>query len=77
VCRGWCRNGCLGALNEVIAADLRNLGPDLCLGHSFFCNVASRTDYDHVIDHEIAPLLREYWFDNPDLARREIANLKA
>ena len=64
-------------LNEVIATDLRNLGPDLCLGHSFFCQVRSEQDYARVIEHEIAPLLREYWFDNPNQAESEITKLLA
>lgn len=69
--------GRVRALNGVIAADLRNLGPDLCLGHSFFCEISSEQDYLHVIDHEIAPLLREYWFDNPNQAELEVEKLKA
>ena len=67
----------IGALNKVITEDLRNLGPDLCIGHSFFCSIKSKGDYLRVVEHEIGPLLREYWFDNVEKAEEEIGKLKA
>ncbi|CAG7589232.1 hypothetical protein E143388_03281 [Rhodococcus opacus] len=63
-------------LNEVIATD-PNLGKDYCIGHSYFTpgsvdasgeNFAERW-YLRVIQSEIAPLLAEYWFDNPQVAK--------
>jgi 5-methylcytosine-specific restriction protein B len=56
----------LNALNEVITAD-RDLGAGFCIGHSFFCDLpadeAAEDAYNEVIEHEIAPLLREYWYE--------------
>lgn len=59
----------LTALNQQIADD-DLLGPHYEIGHSFFCpkgdNFAGlgRDWYEAVVETEIAPLLREYWFDN-------------
>lgn len=57
-------------LNQQIADDTTNLGPGFCIGHSFFCSSGSQIKFDEawyrrVIITEIAPLLREYWFDKP------------
>jgi hypothetical protein len=70
----------LGVLNEDIAKDSSNLGPGFCLGHSFFCSDASESVldeawYSRVIRTEVAPLLREYWFDNLKRADDAIARL--
>ena len=45
-------------------------GPGFRIGHSFFCESSSigkpdKTWYTQVIQNEIAPLLREYYFDDP------------
>lgn len=55
------------ALNARIAAD-PDLGEGFLIGHSFFCPAAHDADigpawYYRIIDTEIGPLLREYWFD--------------
>jgi 5-methylcytosine-specific restriction protein B len=56
------------ALNEVIAADTKNLGAGYQIGHSFFCPTDGvRPDeawYRRVIESEVVPLLQEYWFDD-------------
>ncbi|WP_128961664.1 MrcB family domain-containing protein [Bradyrhizobium guangzhouense] len=53
-------------LNKVIAED-RDLGPGFVVGHSFFCDLPMTGDiedaYNEVVDLEIIPLLREYWFE--------------
>ncbi len=58
----------MNALNEVIAADNKNLGPGYQIGHSYFCPRNSIDPdeewYRRVIESEIVPLIREYWFDN-------------
>lgn len=53
----------MGDVNKRIRHDL-HLGSGFEIGHSFFCHY-DETDnwYDDVITYEIAPLLREYWFD--------------
>src|SRR5262245_45660024 len=67
---------CVGALNEQIAAD-NDLGDGFLVGHSFFC---PRVDegpivdswYQVIIDTELAPLIREYWFDKKQTEVDEI-----
>lgn len=59
----------VGLLNDEIVADKVNLGPGFAIGHSYFCGkpLAGETNdgwYTRIIRTEIAPLLREYWFDN-------------
>src|SRR6185437_12471547 len=59
----------MSALNQTIAADGANLGPGFCIGHSFFCSIPHGlkpdwTWFKGVIEGEIGPLLREYYFDN-------------
>jgi MoxR-like ATPase len=71
----------LQALNAVIVQD-PNLGEGFAVGHSYFCQTPTGDPdeqqwYDHIIEHEIAPLLREYWFDHPEVADRHIAALLA
>jgi MoxR-like ATPase len=66
------------SLNEEIEQDKTNLGPGFCIGHSFFVPTTSATGgevldetwYRRVIDTEIAPLLEEYWFDDPNRAQQ-------
>jgi len=54
-------------LNRQIEED-RDLGSGFCIGHSYFCT-EDDTDahgfpwYSRIIKSEIAPLIREYWFD--------------
>ena len=60
----------MGDLNKEISSDETNLGPGFAIGHSFFCPSDSSVSindewYERVIDTEIVPLLREYWFDDP------------
>ncbi|MDB4308160.1 AAA family ATPase [Gammaproteobacteria bacterium] len=57
------------ALNAKISADKTNLGHGYCIGHSFFCvppmsGVPDWGWYKRVIQTEIAPLVREYYFDD-------------
>ena len=63
----------MAALNSTIAGDA-SLGFNYAVGHSFFCpperGPAGGWEewYETVVDYEIRPLLREYWFDAPDTA---------
>lgn len=65
-------------LNGEIRAD-HELGEGFTIGHSFFCPTGAPPDwpawYADVINHEIGPLLREYWFDRPDHCQRCIERL--
>ncbi|TKZ30675.1 AAA family ATPase, partial [Brachyspira catarrhinii] len=63
-------------LNETIKTD-KTLGKGYTIGHSYFCNRKNlnKEDYEDIINYEIAPTLREYWFDNEDKAEKEIKEL--
>ncbi|PJJ48579.1 AAA family ATPase [Hymenobacter chitinivorans] len=59
----------LTELNQAITDD-PELGPDFQLGHSYFCQpptdpAAAPAWLDAVLTQEIAPLLDEYWLDQP------------
>ena len=65
------------ALNITIEQD-NSLGCGFCIGHSYFCE---KTSVDkgwlrNVIDFDIAPMLREYWFDDKTKADAEIKKLE-
>ena len=51
-------------LNDAIAND-DSLGEGFCIGHSYFCTNATVTDdwMKSVVEFELIPLLKEYWFD--------------
>ncbi|MFI4851271.1 MAG: AAA family ATPase [Gimesia chilikensis] len=67
-------------LNNKIRAEKTNLGPGFEVGHSFFCpqDTEDRLGIDwyrSIIRTEIAPLLREYWFDDLNQAEAHITDL--
>ena len=72
--------GRITALNDQIAAD-RNLGPQFRIGHSHVTPHGKPPNEDHtewfaeIVETEIAPLLREYWFDDPNRAEEETQKL--
>lgn len=57
------------SLNKDLNKD-SSFGKGFCIGHSYFCsplkNCSEDTWYEDIIRYEIAPLLEEYWFDNPE-----------
>jgi 5-methylcytosine-specific restriction protein B len=64
------------ALNETITAD-PNLGEGFCIGHSYLCGLdGTPQSLRRLIQTELGPLLREYWFDDPERARQEIEELE-
>jgi 5-methylcytosine-specific restriction protein B len=71
----------MGALNKVIAADTKNLGPGYQIGHSYFCPRKGITPdedwFRRVIEAEIVPLIQEYWFDDEQKVNRERQSLLA
>lgn len=73
----------LNDLNDVISNEsLSGLGKGFCIGHSYFCKTPKEGQdesawYDSIIDYEIAPLLREYWWDDKHKAEKQISDLKA
>jgi 5-methylcytosine-specific restriction protein B len=67
-------------LNDLIAGDTRNLGVGYRIGHSYFCPTVQSENYDDtwyrtVIKTEIVPLLKEYWFDDPEKVQKQIQSL--
>lgn len=64
----------LNRLNATITED-RTLGAGFCIGHSYFCqkpaDLSESEWYRRVVKTELAPLLREYWFDDRIKANAE------
>ncbi|MCM3239590.1 EVE domain-containing protein [Heyndrickxia oleronia] len=61
----------INEINQEIINDTVNLGKGYEIGHSYFCPTIERVEdeqkwFDRIIRLEIAPLLREYWFDQED-----------
>ena len=60
------------SLNRAIAED-ESLGEGFCIGHSYFCNMDTDTCTDaalaSIVDYELVPMLKEYWFDEPGKVR--------
>ena len=56
----------IDSLNAAIAVD-DSLGEGFCIGHSYFCNLKKVTDQalSGIVEYELIPLLKEYWFDEP------------
>ena len=71
---------CVLRLNAAIAAD-ESLGEGFCIGHSYFCNrTKETTDAEHlnaIVEYELIPLLREYWFDEPEKVRDWAGKLRS
>ncbi len=61
---------CVESLNETIAQD-ESLGEGFCIGHSFFCELQNVTgqDLERIVEYELIPLLKEYWFDETSKAK--------
>jgi len=60
-------------LNKEIEND-KSLGKGFCIGHSYFCGAEKCTEewMKAIVEHEILPMLSEYWFDdNTKLQRWE------
>ena len=58
-------------LNAYITDD-ESLGEGFRIGHSFFCNLNEKDveeQLNYIIEYEIIPLIKEYWFDEPDKVR--------
>ena len=56
-------------LNGEISND-RSLGKGFCIGHSYFCGMKAGKDIEEwcreVVEFDILPMLREYWFDDEE-----------
>ena len=69
---------CVENLNAAIAAD-EALGEGFCIGHSYFCNLKKTTDQalSGIVEYELIPLLKEYWFDEPIKVKDWVSNLRS
>ena len=65
-------------LNTVIAND-DSLGTGFCIGHSYFCDQeeVSKEWLRNVVNYDIAPMLKEYWFDDPQKSKAQIDIIKS
>ena len=59
---------CVKQLNSKIVEDI-SLGEGFCIGHSYFCGLTPETAnaqiLSSIVEYELIPLLKEYWFDEP------------
>lgn len=59
---------CVESLNKEIIND-DSLGDGFAIGHSYFCNISKDAIDEYIlkgiIEYELIPLLKEYWFDEP------------
>ena len=62
-------------LNKVIADD-DSLGNGFCIGHSYLCNLEEKYDLESIVEYDIVPMLREYWFDNDERFNNEARKLR-
>ena len=71
---------CVESLNERIAAD-DSLGDGFCIGHSYFCNLKPDELDDrklsNIVEYELIPMLKEYWFDEPVKVNEWSDNLRS
>lgn len=67
------------ALNKEVSSD-ESLGEGFCIGHSYLCGMgegdATEERLSAIVEYEIAPMLRDYWFDDPDRARNWTDDLR-
>ena len=66
------------SLNNTISSD-ESLGDGFRIGHSYFCTDDEITDewLKSVVEYEVIPLIKEYWFDEPTKVRDWSANLRS
>lgn len=66
------------SLNNTISSD-DSLGDGFRIGHSYFCTDDEITDewLKSVVEYEVIPLIKEYWFDEPTKVRDWSATLRS
>ena len=62
-------------LNKIIEGD-DSLGSGFCIGHSYLCNLGYHDSIENIVEYDIIPMLREYWFDNDVKFKQESQRLK-
>lgn len=66
------------SLNNTISSD-ESLGDGFRIGHSYFCTDGEITDewLKSVVEYEVIPLIKEYWFGEPTKVRDWSATLRS
>ena len=67
----------IAKLNGKITGD-SSLGEGFAIGHSYFCNLKN-VDYitlNRIVEFELIPLLKEYWFDERSNVDKWSKNLR-
>lgn len=61
---------CVKELNSFINNDV-SLGEGFLIGHSYFCDLKDVNDQTltNIVNYELIPLIKEYWFDEPTNVR--------
>ena len=69
---------CVEQLNHAIEND-DSLGEGFCIGHSYFSNLSEITPQklSGIVEYELIPLLKEYWFDEQTKVRDWTQNLRS
>lgn len=69
---------CVDKLNNAIEAD-DSLGDGFSIGHSYFCNLddVNYQVLSNLVEYELIPLLKEYWFDEPQKVKDWSNNLRS
>lgn len=71
---------CIENLNKFILTD-EFLGEGFCIGHSYFCNLSGDTlnnkTLSGIVEYELIPLLKEYWFDEVEKVEEWSNNLRS
>lgn len=65
------------SLNKTIVED-ETLGEGFSIGHSYFCNLIepSVEEIKGIVEYELVPLVKEYWFDDTKTMEEEIDKLR-
>lgn len=65
------------AMNRVISED-PSLGSGFRIGHSYFCtnDIVDNEWLSDVVEYELIPLIKEYWFDEPSKIDQWILSLR-
>lgn len=68
---------CVKNLNRAISSD-DSLGDGFCIGHSYFCDLDDISDraLSNIVEYELIPLLKEYWFDEQNKVRDWSSSLR-
>ena len=62
-------------LNKVISGD-DSLGSGFCIGHSYLCELGAEYNLNSIVEYDIIPMLREYWFDNNERFNQQAQSLR-